>query len=120
MKHQVVNKTDEEVEFCGEKIPANTSTTIHASFVKEEDLANAEIRGGVIFIEATENLSDEEAKKVTDAEALSKATENLSDEEAKKVTDAVASGVLALSIKTNGELTVKSAKALAEVLKKDD
>lgn len=135
MNFQVVNKTEEEQEFCGQVIPAKGSACIHASFVKNEDLEGLERDGNIIFLTnepATADLSDDDKVKKDDAnsdkadddktksdedEALKKATADLSDDDKVKVEEAVANGEVVLQLKKDGELTVNSIKAIETLLK---
>lgn len=140
MNFQVVNKTEEKQEFCGQAIPANGSACVHASFVKNEDLEGLERDGNIIFLTnkpATADPSDDDKAKKDDAnsdkadddkadddktksdedEALKKATADLSDDDKVKVEEAVANGEVVLQLKKDGELTANSIKAIETLLK---
>ena len=77
MNYQTINATDSEVVFAGSKIPANSSSTVHGSFVKKEDLEGLEVKGNKIFFRNIEA----EAKKIEDAKKLQ------DSEDAKKTDD---------------------------------
>ena len=51
MNYQILNKTDKDVRFAGQTVPAKSSVCIHASFVSAEDLKNVTLKGNIVYFE---------------------------------------------------------------------
>ena len=47
MNYQILNKTDKDVRFAGQTVPAKSSVCIHASFVSAKDLEEIDINENI-------------------------------------------------------------------------